>query len=573
MKLKIIKSIAFRVESPPYFPHLGLSTIYSYLKERGFDITQEDLNIINHPPEKAILRLSNREKLVNIFADRKRIIRYLRSGKDDGLEKIVIKYLKGAKFGGIDILLISIFPFDFCSSMMSLLIAGYFKSKFGNKPVIMGGENQQRTFVYKDFELYNKLGAVDYYILGFGEESLYMLLKKINGEAVSFGDIPGLCYSEDGKIKRNGFASQVLTVPDFTGLPLELYTWKPDSLFKNIPRKTSSDANVLILPFQIVCGCPNRCAFCEYFRSTRLHHIKPREAVKILKRLSERYKTKYFFFMSNTLNISNDFINEFCDEIINSSLNIFWSDCVSIKHIDDPEVLIKMRKAGACRLIFGLETASPRLLHHIDKDITPEQASKVFKWSHEAGIWTGVEIIAGFPQEKDEDVQKTMEFLNENMEYIDDIWLNKFFLTERGSMFINPARYGITNVREPAEKVREMVAAAQERYRYIFDEIDGLKWEDKNEQINHSFNAINALRRNKQREPLEAPSQLHMLFYLYTHLSSKNEIRNYYARYRRLVYLRRLLPKTTLPWTIWSKVKSGTLINSFKEIAYTLRQY
>ena len=102
-----------------------------------------------------------------------------------------------------------------------------------------------------------------------------------------------------------------------------------------------------------------------------------------MKELKEEYNTSFFFFLSSTINISKKYINELCDEIIKNNLNIYWSDCARFNEMDK-ETLIKMRKAGCIRLIYGLETASPKMLKYIDKRITLEQASRVIKETHEA---------------------------------------------------------------------------------------------------------------------------------------------------------------------------------------------
>ena len=556
-KIKIIRSPAFVFENPPYTPSLGLSTIYSYLKERGFDIVQEDLNIINHPPEKTLLKLRDKERFADIFSDIKRVVGYLAGGGDAELDGITAGYLKGVKFDGIDVLLISIFQFDLSSSIMALLIAKYFKTGFNDKPVIIGGENIHAAHIYEDFEKYNKLGVVDYYIAGFGERPLYEILGKIEKRDASFRDIPGLCYREGGGIRRNRPDDQILTVPDFDGLPMELYAWRPGKFFRKIRGKPSNNADILILPFQMICGCPNHCAFCITSLGTKLYYMKPGEAVRGLKRLSEKHNTGYFFFMDNTFNISKDFVDNFCDEVIKSGLEVRWSDCASPNNIDDPAMLVKMRRAGACRLIFGLETASAGLLSRVDKRTTPEQAARVLRWSHEAGIWTGLEIIAGLPHEKEDDLRKTADFLTENMEYIDEIHLNKFFLVNPSAMFKYPERYGITNIRECKTDLRESIMGNRERSRYIFDEIDGLKWEDKNKQAEHSYDTLDRLRRSKQREPLGTPACLNILFYLYARLSDKNDIRHYYNKYRRMLRFGRFLPTGALFWKIRSKMRKA----------------
>lgn len=569
MKLKIIKSPGFYETG--YFPPLGMSTIYSYLKQRGFDIIQEDLNILNHQPGDYLLRIKHRKKITVVFSNHDRIIRYLKGAEDRELKNITRRYLRKVKFNDLDVLLISIFDVDFCSSMIAILIAKYFKSQYSNKLVIMGGEGLQRTFIYENFELYNKFGILDYYILGYGEEALYMLLRKIQGADIPFEDIPGLCYRNNGRVVKNKFADQVLTMPNFDGLPLRYYTWNPRGILKKLSKNIFSGNSILILPFQMIYGCPNRCAFCGLSIDSRVYYIQPREAVAALKRLSEQYKTKYFFFMHNSLNITRRFINEFCDEIIKSGLKIFWSDCVSAKSINGPEILVKMRKAGACRLVIGLETASPSLLKFINKGVSPEQVSRVLQWSHEAGIWNSVEIIAGLPQEKEEDIQKTVDFLNDNIGYIDEIWLNKYYLSTGSYMLNYPSNYGITNISEYKDNAPELFMKRRENFRYIFDEIDGLKWEDKKKYIDHSYNIIDEFRMKKK--PLFATfDHLNIIFYLYTNLSEKSIIRYYCNRYQFLRYLKNLLSIPSLACRICLHVQTGTLRQALKRVAYKLTQ-
>ncbi len=566
MKLKIIRSPAFVFESRPYFPPLGLSAIYSYLKKKGFDIVQEDLNAINHPPGGALLKPEEKKRLAGIFADTGRIRKYLAGDKDEGLRSLTGRYIRQTTFDNIDILLISIFQFDFSSSIMALLMAKYFKDNFVGGLTVMGGENAHAAHIYENFGIYNSMGVVDYYIAGFGEKPLSELLKILEYKTGSIENIPGLCYCKGGEVYRNRPGDQALTVPDFDGLSLDCYRWKPDKFFQRVPGERSGQNGILILPFQIIHGCPNHCAFCITSLGTKLYHMEAREAVGGLKKLSERYNTKYFFFADNTFNISKNFVETFCDEVLRTGLKIFWSDCASPINIDGPELLMKMRSAGACRLIFGMETASPRLLRRVGKEIIPEKVSDVLKWSHDAGIWTGLEIIAGLPGEEKDDTRKTEDFLRRNIEYIDEIYVNKFFLINQSAMFKYPERYGITNIRERAYGLKEMIMNNGERSRYIFDELNGPEGADKDIRIDRAFDAIDNLRRSAQREPLESPDYLNILFYLYARLPDKKAIRHYYNRYRRLAYIRRLFPADGPFRAIGSRIRSGAFLKSLGNI-------
>ena len=75
---------------------------------------------------------------------------------------------------------------------------------------------------------------------------------------------------------------------------------------------------------------------------------------------------------------------------------------------------------------------------------------QILKWSHEAGIYNSIEIIAGLPHEEDEDVETTVAFLRRNRQYVDQIFLNPFSLITGSLMHKNPEQFGLTNVRPVA---------------------------------------------------------------------------------------------------------------------------
>ena len=87
-----------------------------------------------------------------------------------------------------------------------------------------------------------------------------------------------------------------------------------------------------------------------------------------------------------------------------------------------------MRKAGCIKLAYGIESASPRMLEYIDKRITQEQASKIIRETHEAGIWVGLNLITGMPTEKEEDIEATINFLKEHNKYINEFSPSHFSL-------------------------------------------------------------------------------------------------------------------------------------------------
>ncbi len=325
-------------------------------------------------------------------------------------------------------------------------------------------------------------------------------------------------------------APSILLNPDFSGLPLDRYLWASTNLRKIGLKLPKPAKKILILPFRFIIECPFRCAFCEQSgREKRVLFLKPKEAVDWLERLVEKYNTQYFFFLHCTVNLSHSYINQFCDEVIRRNLKIYWSDCANFRNVDK-EMLFKLRQAGAVRLIWGLETGSARLLRYIDKRITVEKAEEMFRASHQAGIWNGFEIIAGLPHEKEEDIQATIDFVKRCREYIDNIWFNPYFLDGNSLIYRYPQRYRIENVRKINRYASHATESLMDHFNfpYAFDEIDGLKWPDKMEQIDYSLKRL----MQNMSGGFEINESVSMLFYLYTIFDgNKTQVRETFNRW------------------------------------------
>ena len=80
-----------------------------------------------------------------------------------------------------------------------------------------------------------------------------------------------------------------------------------------------------------------------------------------------------------------------------------------------------------------MESASLKLRKLVNKDISIADVEQILKWSHEAGIYNAIEIIAGLPHEEDEDIEATVEFLKRNRQYIDQVFLKSVFNDYRQS--------------------------------------------------------------------------------------------------------------------------------------------
>jgi len=188
-------------------------------------------------------------------------------------------------------------------------------------------------------------------------------------------------------------------------------------------------------------GCVGRCAFCAIgnmpFVSMSFDNIE-----YILKKrvLEQGYNS--FYFLNSVLNPNRKYIERFCNLIIKNNLNITWSDSARF-HKMGPDDYKMMFEAGARSLSYGCETVDDDMLKYVGKNLTVDDIQQGLQWSHEAGIWTQTNFIVGMPYEKPEVVTKLINFIRQNREYIDSVYLNAFRMNISSLFYEYSDKYGL----------------------------------------------------------------------------------------------------------------------------------
>ena len=178
-------------------------------------------------------------------------------------------------------------------------------------------------------------------------------------------------------------------------------------------------------------------------------------------------------------------------------------------------------------MIFGMETGSPKLLRRIDKKIQLRKLEKVMEWADEAGIWVGLETICGFPHETWEDIEMTADFIKRNKRHINTCYYNILSLKPGSRYYLNPSEYGICNI-VPAKYWRHPARDLLERIRYGYDEIGGLKWEDKVKQMIERYEYL-VDKVGMGKTPAQYEME-HLLFFLYSKFRDKKDIERTYRK-------------------------------------------
>ncbi|MBU4220390.1 MAG: PqqD family peptide modification chaperone, partial [Euryarchaeota archaeon] len=275
---------------------------------------------------------------------------------------------------------------------------------------------------------------VDSIIVHEGETALLGLIKHLeNGFDIE--NVPNLIYKKGDRIRMNklspaGEDINLLPTPDFDGFPLEMYL-----------------SPHLVLPLLSSRGCYwGRCTFCDHSFGYSGKY-RPRDASMLyndIAVLKKKYGTGFFTFQDEGL--SPKLISALSDKIIENDLNISWLADSRFEPAFSEEMSKKLARAGCKMLYFGLESGNERILACMDKGIKKENVRKICKYCSDAGIWTHLFLIFGFPTETSEEAKETMNFVLANSSIVRSMSFGSFQLTKHSKVYENPEKFGVANI-------------------------------------------------------------------------------------------------------------------------------
>ncbi len=269
--------------------------------------------------------------------------------------------------------------------------------------IVLGGPQSSATAE-------DTLLAVDYVDVistGEGENTVVPLFKLLlSGDFEGLSEIPSLYYRKNGKIVFNHTA---VPLCDLNTLPY----WDKRLLTEYHGR---GEANITsptyFMPIDAGRGCPYGCTFCCTSRFwKRTYRLKsPQRIVEDLMYYNSEYGIKSFWFTHDAFTVNNQLVEDICDEIINRGIEIYWRCTSRIDRITK-ELILKMKKAGLRGIEVGIETGSNRMQSIINKKLDLNKAREMIEFLLENKIQVNLFFVYGFPEETEEDLNETLEFM------------------------------------------------------------------------------------------------------------------------------------------------------------------
>ncbi len=157
-------------------------------------------------------------------------------------------------------------------------------------------------------------------------------------------------------------------------------------------------------------GCPAACTFCSNDVTGRRFRYRSAASVAAeVAMLRARFGLAAFSFFDDSFAVGRRRVHELCAAL--SVAPVWWTCTAHPAHLDR-DVLAAMQRAGCAGIDIGLESADPDMLVRIGKGVTVERVLEVLAWCAELGIHTVVNLMFGWPDETDAELDATIGFMD-----------------------------------------------------------------------------------------------------------------------------------------------------------------
>lgn len=331
------------------YPPYGLALLSAQLRQRGYDVRIEDLNM-------EILRYASQLKKGGDLAGP------LREFWQKRLQVVLDEFRPDV--AGLTCMFTM-------SHGMTMRVADFIKEKRPDLPVVVGGVHA--TTSPESILGVNK--SVDFLSLYEGETSFCDLLDVVNGsldvshlvQVAALVDDEVLC--ESTVLASEG--TVLNTLPDYQSLPVGEYrSWGEVGAFRYwLPDDTRAG---VVLSNR---GCRGRCSFCTVWK---FHHKKVRcrevaSVVDEIRQLKQQYDITHITWLDDDLFFDHKRMLKLCNEIEQSGMGITWdatNGLITSAMVSHPELMSAAVDSGCIGVLLGIESGDPDILRQMRKPST-----------------------------------------------------------------------------------------------------------------------------------------------------------------------------------------------------------
>jgi len=243
-------------------------------------------------------------------------------------------------------------------------------------------------------------------IRGEGEDALVELAEVFDGTREA-ATVAGLSWIDHGMVRHNPTRPFVADL-DRMAPPLSALDLFDPSWYGPAPIPGRAFPPVGILSSR---GCPQACTFCSNDVTGRKFRYRSAASVAAeISILREHYGLRAFSFFDDSFAVGRRRVTELCDAITGIGAPVAWTCTAHPAHLDR-DVIASMQRAGCAGIDLGMESADPGMLLRIGKGVTVERVLDVLGWASDLGVHTVVNLMFGWPDETDAELDATIAFM------------------------------------------------------------------------------------------------------------------------------------------------------------------
>jgi len=257
---------------------------------------------------------------------------------------------------------------------------------------------------------------IDYGVVGEGEETIVELADAIihNKDVYS---IKGLAYFNKGNEyiitdDRIPVANlDKVPIPDYEGFEYDEYIklfYPSENHFFSIVD------NVRVGYIMASRSCPFACTFCYHHPLSKYRQRSLDNVFQEIDYLVDKYNINFLNIVDELFSFDKKRMYEFASKI--KKYNIKWWTNLRVSDVDK-EVLETLKDSGVFMISYGIESMSDKILKSMKKRITKSQIENALKLTYEAKINIQGNIILGDPEETEETVKESIDWLVAHPEY------------------------------------------------------------------------------------------------------------------------------------------------------------
>lgn len=250
---------------------------------------------------------------------------------------------------------------------------------------------------------------LDYIVIGEGENSFMLLLEHLFGSGQTLETIDGLVYRKGNRIILN---EKKAYIDDVNSLPMPSYS---DVDFDRYNNHIFRNMNWLRLkkyaPLFTSRSCPYECIYCHNVFGKGYRPLSAERVLEEMVFLNENYAIEEFHILDDVFNLDRDRVKKILDYLIRGKYRFRLAFPNGLRgDLLDNELLIMLKKAGAYRLVFAVESGTERIQKLIRKNVNLEKLSDIIDESHKLGFFQHGFFMLGFPTETAQEMERTVDF-------------------------------------------------------------------------------------------------------------------------------------------------------------------